>query len=63
MFVQVVGQVGEKVLTESFTDPLKQVQVNIYRVPVFGVESLPNGKGNVCFDAFLTNGRLETQVT
>jgi hypothetical protein len=63
MFVQVIGQVGERVQTDTFEDPLGQVQVNIYRVPFFGVESLPNGRGNANFDAHLINGRLETLAT
>ena len=39
------------------------MEVTLSRVPFFGVESLPNGKGNSIFDAHLINGRLETLVT
>ncbi len=63
MFVHIIGQIGEKINTEFFNDPLKQVEINIYRVPVFGIESLPNGKGNSSVDHVLENGRLQTQVT
>ena len=63
MFVQVIGQIGEKVNTQFFSDPLNQVEINIYRVPVFAIESLPNGKGNSSVDHVLENGRLQAQAT
>jgi hypothetical protein len=49
LFVMVIGEIRERVLTDSFTDPNEQVSVNIYQVPFFGVESLPNGKSNSIF--------------
>lgn len=58
MFVQVIGQVGQKTQLLSLADPSGYVQVNLYRVNAFGVESLPNGKGNASFEGMLTNGRL-----
>jgi hypothetical protein len=59
----VVGQVCEKVLVKSLTDEFGRVEVNIYNVPVHGIFSLPNGNSNAAFEKYLTNGRLETQVT
>jgi hypothetical protein len=35
----------------------------VYNVPVHGILSLPNGNSNASFEKYLTNGRLETQVT
>ena len=63
LFIHVLGQVAEKVHVGTMEDALKQARVDFFRVPVFAVESLPNGKGNSAFDKFLENGRLQTQAT
>jgi hypothetical protein len=50
-------------MIDSYNDPNNWVQVNLYRVPVYGLLSLPSDKGNLAFGEILTNGRLETLVT
>ena len=61
MFVMIVGEVQEKQLKQSFVNG--DIQVNIYDIPVYIADSLPNGKGNSTFDSYLSNGRLEKLVT
>lgn len=58
MFTLITGEVKEKVLYHTFNDQFNQLQINLYDVPVYAVESLPSGRGNYTFDNFLTNGRL-----
>lgn len=63
LFLHVLGQVAEKVHVGTMEDALKQARVDFFRVPVFAVESLPNGNGNSALDRFLENGRLQTLAT
>lgn len=36
-------------MIDSYNDPNNWVQVNLYRVPVHGILSLPSEKGNLAF--------------
>lgn len=58
MFSMIIGEIGEKKLLNTIVSQCKDVQVNIYSVPVYLIESLPTGQGNSTFDSYLTNGRL-----
>ena len=63
MKLLILGEIQKKELIEKITIPDIDAHVNIYSVPVYVAESVPNGNGNNTFDEFLTNGRLEKQVT
>lgn len=58
MKVLVLGEIGEKELLQSLNSSCGDVQLNIYSVPVYVVESKPHGTGNHAFDDSLTNHRL-----
>lgn len=37
MFVIISGEIGEKILVDSYPDSDQQVVINIYNVPVYGI--------------------------